>query len=71
MAEGWITGWRNIAAYMGVSLRTAQKRFYQFSLPIRRPAGCKVAALKSEIDTWLVEYAKRTDSNKTFKITRK
>jgi hypothetical protein len=49
-----LNSWKEIASYLGISVRTAQ-RFEHFGLPIRRPAGhprSAVIAMSDEVDAW-------------------
>jgi len=48
--------WKEIAGYLGVSIRTAQNWECEKSLPIRRLVGDKsqVWALRDELDRWRV-----------------
>lgn len=51
-----LTGWKDIANYLGMGVRTAQRYELQFGLPIRRPAGKErgsVVATKAELDAWV------------------
>lgn len=49
--------WKEIAAYLGRGVRTAQRWEHDLKLPVRRPREkdrSAVLALRSEIDRWLV-----------------
>jgi len=51
-----LSGWKEIAHYMGKGVRTVQRYERELGLPVRRPSGRRpsaVAALKSELDSWL------------------
>jgi hypothetical protein len=51
-----LSGWKEIANYMGKGVRTVQRYERLFGLPVRRPAGkaCgSVVATKAEIDAWV------------------
>jgi hypothetical protein len=51
-----LDGWKEIASYLGRSVRTAHRWEKRLGLPVRRVEGAKadiVYALRSEIDEWL------------------
>lgn len=51
-----LSGWKEIAHYLGKGVRTVQRYEWQMALPVRRPAGKphgSVVATKAEIDTWV------------------
>lgn len=52
--NGELAGWKQIAAYLRVSIRTAQSLEKEHGLPVRRGAGLKgpVFALPFELDRW-------------------
>jgi hypothetical protein len=50
-----LTGWKDIATYLGRGVRTVQRYERAFSLPVRRPSGKSagsVLAKKAELDAW-------------------
>jgi phage terminase Nu1 subunit (DNA packaging protein) len=50
-----LTGWKEIAQYMGRGVRTVQRWERDFHLPIHRPKGTNrssVFALRDELDHW-------------------
>jgi hypothetical protein len=52
----YLTGWKEIAHYLGYSIRTLQRYERAFALPIRRPYGksrASVLATKAELDAWM------------------
>jgi WD40 repeat protein len=51
LAEGRINGWKDIASYLGVDQRTAQRWELNDGLPVSREGG-KVFAYASELDRW-------------------
>ena len=56
-----LDGWKEIAGYLGRSVRTAHRWEKTLSLPVRRVEGQKadiVFALRSEIDEWREAKAK-------------
>lgn len=61
-----LSSWKEIAAYLGRSVRTVQRMEVELGLPVRRPKGharSSVMAIPSELDTWLRSFApQRTDS---------
>jgi hypothetical protein len=51
-----LSGWKEIARYLGMGVRTVQRYERQLGLPVRRPAGKPrgaVVATKSELDAWV------------------
>jgi len=52
----FISGWKNIGAFMGISERSA-RRLELFGLPVRRlPGNNRILAIKVEIVLWLQFY---------------
>ena len=56
MENGWITGWKRIARYIGTSIRTAKRYHYEYSMPVRRLPGSRPVAFEYELDLWLVKF---------------
>ena len=51
-----LSGWKDIANYLGKGVRTVQRYEEEFRLPVRRPAGRSrgsVVATKAELDAWI------------------
>ena len=52
----FLTGWKEIAVYLGKGVRTVQRYEREMGLPVRRPAGksrAAVVATKAELDAWV------------------
>lgn len=52
----FLSGWKEIASYLGKGVRTVQRYERQLGLPVRRPAGKpwgSVVATKAELDAWV------------------
>src|ERR1700749_1389626 len=52
----FLSGWKEIATYLGKGVRTVQRYERQLGLPIRRPAGKpmgSVIATKAELSAWI------------------
>jgi hypothetical protein len=52
----FLSGWKEIANYLGKGTRTVQRYERQFGLPVRRPAGKawgSVVATRGELDAWV------------------
>lgn len=52
----FLSGWKEIANYLGKGVRTVQRYEMQLQLPVRRPAGKpwgSVVATKAELDAWV------------------
>ncbi len=51
-----LSGWKEIAVYLGKGVRTLQRYERELALPVRRPAGrprAAVLATKQELDAWV------------------
>lgn len=54
--------WKEIAKYMSIGVRTAQRYETRYGMPVHRPAGkdrSAVLALSDELDRWLNNTPKR------------
>jgi predicted DNA-binding transcriptional regulator AlpA len=52
----FLTSWKEIASYLGKSVRTVQRWEQEFQIPIRRPSAAEklvVFAVRDEIDAWV------------------
>ncbi|HZQ93416.1 MAG TPA: hypothetical protein VFA67_00305 [Candidatus Sulfotelmatobacter sp.] len=52
----FLSGWKDIANYLGKGVRTVQRYEREMGLPVRRPAGREtgsVVATKVELDAWI------------------
>jgi hypothetical protein len=55
-APQFLSGWKDIANYLGKGVRTVQRYERDLGLPVRRPAGKpwgSVVATRNEIDAWV------------------
>ncbi len=54
-----LKSWKEVASYLGVGIRTAQRWKDERGLPIRQPSGAKrssaVLAVPDEVDRWLAQ----------------
>lgn len=60
----FLTGWKEIATYLGKGVRTVQRYEREMGLPVRRPAGksrAAVIATKAELDAWVIASPFRDD----------
>lgn len=51
-----LSGWKEIASYLGKGVRTVQRYERELGLPVRRPAArprAAVVATKQELDAWV------------------
>jgi hypothetical protein len=52
----FLSGWKEIANYLGKGVRTVQRYEMELGLPVRRPAGkarASVVATRPELDAWV------------------
>jgi hypothetical protein len=57
-----LSGWKDIASYLGKGVRTVQRYERDLRLPVRRPAGKlrgSVLTTKSDLDGWVLASALR------------
>jgi hypothetical protein len=59
MTDGWLTGWQEIANYMGKSVRTAQNWEKKHFLPVCYDPGGRPICIKSQLNHWLCNYNKK------------
>ena len=55
---GWLYGWKDIAEYVGCSVKTTQRYAKENRLPIRRLLEGKPVAQPKEIDVWIKSLKK-------------
>ena len=63
-----LNSWKEIASYLGRSVRTVQRWERDFGLPVHRPAGkgrSATFALPTELDQWLLQMPTRSDANRS------
>lgn len=73
-----LSGWKDIAIYLGKGVRTVQRYERELRLPVRRPAGRRrgsVLATRDELDSWVSaspsrELPKRDDPMSAVYILR-
>lgn len=54
--RSFVSGWKEIAAYLGTSVRSVQRYERELNLPVHRPAGKSggmVITTKAELDGWI------------------
>ena len=57
MTADRLIGWKAIAGYLQVSVRTAQRWERVVSLPVHRPGHGSVFASRAELDAWLASHS--------------
>jgi hypothetical protein len=57
--DGWLTGWKAIASYLGVCERTAMRYTDNYGMPVRRLPSGKTTVLRNELDNWRTKYDKK------------
>ena len=56
MFEGWLSGWKEIARYIGRSVRTTKRYYYLYSMPVHRVPPGSVHAIPFELDKWMIIF---------------
>ena len=61
-----LSGWKEIANYLGMGVRTVQRYEREQRLPIYRPAGkcSSVIAIQAELDRWVKQIPAQTDERR-------
>jgi len=59
MTDGWLAGWKEIAAYIGKSIKTAKRWRQRYSMPVRYDPGGNPVCIKPELDRWLVLFSEK------------
>lgn len=65
----FLHGWKEIASYIGMGVRTVQRYELELMLPVRRPAEIGrgvVVAFSDEIDAWLAMTATRVHGSRVY-----
>lgn len=68
-APHFLSGWKEIANYLGKGVRTVQRYEWELGLPVRRPAGKargSVVATRAELDAWVAASPIRAE----FRLSR-
>ena len=61
MIDGWLTGWKRIAAYIDKSIKTAKRYHKNYHMPIHRGPGNIPHGLPLELDIWIREFGNLKD----------
>jgi hypothetical protein len=51
--EGFLTGWKAIAFFLGVGTKTAKKYYKQYYMPVYRLPGGSPVAMPHELRIWV------------------
>ena len=65
----FLSGWKEVANYLGKGVRTVQRYERELGFPVRRPAGkshAAVIATKAEVDAWVAAIPIRQE----FRLSR-
>lgn len=57
--DRWLSGWKDIALYLGRSVTTVKRYHSDFKMPIRYGPYDSIFAKPSEIDKWLSKFNNR------------
>ena len=56
MSDGWLTGWKEISAYVGLHIKTCKRYKKKYSLPVSYLPGGTPVCLPAELDEWLKAF---------------
>ena len=65
---GLLTGWKRIASFLGVSVRTARRYAKRYSMPVRNWPGGRPWAIPDELLRWGILF---DDLKKGKKLSRR
>jgi hypothetical protein len=69
-----LSGWKEVADFLGKGVRTVQRYEGELGLPVRRPAGKSkgsVIAAKAELRDWVLACAKQMESSPQVRLAQK
>ena len=58
MADGWLTGWKQIGEYTQLSKSTCKRYRKKYSMPVNYLPGGDPVALPLELNLWLENFNK-------------
>ena len=61
MTDSWLTGWKCIANYCGVSVTTVKRYYKIHAMPIQKLPTGKPQAKKEDLDSWVLEISFKVD----------
>ncbi len=56
MADGWLTGWKEIARYVGLHVRTCRRYKKRYAFPVKYLPGGTPVCLPPELDAWITAF---------------
>ena len=65
MINGWLTGWKAIAEYVGLHVQTCKRYKKRYSMPISYLPGGTPVAIPYELDEWLISLRKLKQKSTT------
>ena len=60
MSQPWLKGWKAIAAYLQITVKTAKTYHKKYRMPVHKLPGsmnAAVMAAKSQLDDWIITYS--------------
>ena len=58
--QPWLTGWKEIGAYIGIKCPKALKSYEaRFGMPVHRLPSNQPVIILAELEIWLIEFDKR------------
>jgi len=63
MVDAWLSGWKEIAAYLGKSIRTAKHWKRRYYMPVRYDPGGRAVCIKIELNAWIIKFNEKKAEN--------
>lgn len=66
-SSGFLSGWKAIAGYCGVSVRTLKRWFYTYNFPVVRGWAGRPMAMREEITKFILRCSKEMEASAEYK----
>ena len=56
MVDAWLSGWKEISAYLGKSIKTTKRWKKRHFMPVRYDPGGRPVCIKTELNAWIIKF---------------